>query len=82
VAVGAESSTHQRLARDADRARFACGNCEYVGQRDKFGGACRSDKFAVSVPRDFSPQNCNPAVICSSGLFGGSPRVALTCLQL
>jgi hypothetical protein len=59
VTVGAETSPRERLARDADRARFGYENLEHAGWENKFGGACkkncRSDEFAVSVPRIFTP---------------------------
>jgi hypothetical protein len=59
VTFGGESSARQRLAQDADRARFSYRNCEYVGRSDKFEGACkknyRSNEFTMFIPRNFSP---------------------------
>jgi hypothetical protein len=82
VTVGAETSACQRLAWDSGQARFGCEFWEYVGWREKFGGACK--KFAGR--RDlqclfrafFCPEPANRRLFCSLGLFGGSARVALT----
>jgi hypothetical protein len=82
AAVGSKTSARQRLARDADRARFGCENWEHAGRENKFGGACkqicRSDGFVVSVPRIFLPQTRKPTVILQFGAIWGSARVALT----
>jgi hypothetical protein len=81
VAVGAETSARQRLARDADRARFGCKNWEHAGRENKFGGTCKwSDELVVSVPRIFfCPKPPNRRLFCSSRLFGESARVGEWC---
>jgi hypothetical protein len=72
VTVGAETSARQRLARDADRARFGCKNGNM--QENKFGSACkkncRSDRFMMSVLRILLLQTYKLAIILHSGLFG------------